>query len=127
MVRKCLLRTSPPDHRVAAIVRKDVKPLLLGRATGKNCLRHYDGQERPTKRYDIRMSVRPQLLGPDLVLTWIWLGNLIKGPGKRPKRYVGGTLELVRQEINIAASFEIEEVDIQIGDVDDLDYDEPDV
>ncbi|KAF2024833.1 hypothetical protein EK21DRAFT_93772 [Setomelanomma holmii] len=64
------------DHRVVAILQQDMKPLLIGKLVGKECEREVRGRRCVEKQYTINTSIIPQMQGPDLVLTWVWLGKL---------------------------------------------------
>jgi len=97
-------------------VQVDIKPILQHKVIGKKCKKRDNGSLRLAKKYIVKATIQPQMKGPDLVLTWYWLGKAQRGqPQGRKGRQAKGRVELARKEVSIAASLEIEEVNIQVG------------
>ncbi|KAH7092913.1 hypothetical protein FB567DRAFT_575723 [Paraphoma chrysanthemicola] len=94
------------DHRVVARVQFEdtLRP------------RRVKGQQRKCQQYTVQTIIRQHIRGPDLVLTWVWLGNWEDGPEGQPGSYSGGEIQLAEQVVNMAASFDIEDVEIQFAD-----------
>jgi hypothetical protein len=105
------------DHRVVARVQVDIKPLLAGKVQGKIRVHRVKGRRQRSRQYTIHTTIQPRVRGPDLVLTWVWLGNWEDGPTGQSGSYSGGQIQLAEQVVNMAASFDIEDVDIQVTDV----------
>jgi hypothetical protein len=79
-------------HRMVDKLLKDVKPLLVGKIAGVWC------KKRRAMQYTVATSVRPHMIGPDLVLTWNRLGDWKQGRRGRKGGYVGTPFELARTE-----------------------------
>jgi hypothetical protein len=94
------------DHRIVGKVFKDVRPLVFPLVKGKRVTRTSSGREGVSILYHVHTTMQPKMRGPDLVLSWTWRDDRRDPP-----------LKLAECVINMAASLEIEEVDIQVGTI----------